>query len=87
MLPECETGLWDFLLGLDERAQQLLFAHCAGLSVNAVHVPAVRGSNKRRHAGQLPASTKPPMPASCNATSTRISRRSGRLRRLPAPKA
>ena len=52
MLPERETALWDFLLGLDESGRQLLFAHCAGLSVNAVHDP-VRASNKRRHAGQL----------------------------------
>ena len=52
MLPERETALWDFLLGLDESGRQLLFAHCAGLSVNAVHEPA-RTSNKRRHAGQL----------------------------------
>jgi ParB family transcriptional regulator, chromosome partitioning protein len=53
MLPERETALWDYLLGLDESGRQLLFAHCAGLSVNAVHEPAARGSNKRRHAGQL----------------------------------
>ena len=53
MLPERETALWDFLLGLDESGRQLLFAHCAGLSVNAVHESAGRGSNKRRHAGQL----------------------------------
>ena len=52
MLPERETALWDFLLGLDESGRQLLFAHCAGLSINAVHEP-VRASNKRRHAGQL----------------------------------
>jgi ParB family transcriptional regulator, chromosome partitioning protein len=52
MLPERETALWDFLLGLDESGRQLLFAYCAGLSVNAVHEP-VRASNKRRHAGQL----------------------------------
>ncbi len=53
MLPERNTALWDFLLGIDESTQQLLFAHCAGLSVNAVHEPAARSSNKRRHAGQL----------------------------------
>ncbi len=53
MLPERNTALWDFLLGIDENTQQLLFAHCAGLSVNAVHEPAARSSNKRRHAGQL----------------------------------
>jgi ParB family transcriptional regulator, chromosome partitioning protein len=52
MLPERETALWNFLLGLGESGRQLLFAHCAGLSVNAVHEP-VRASNKRRHAGQL----------------------------------
>jgi ParB family chromosome partitioning protein len=52
MLPERETALWDFLIGLDESGRQLLFAHCAGLSINAVH-EAVRTSNKRRHAGQL----------------------------------
>jgi ParB family chromosome partitioning protein len=52
LLPENEAGLWDALLKLDEATQQALFAHCAGLTVNALHEAWGR-SNKRRHALQL----------------------------------
>ncbi len=51
-LPENEAELWDALLKLDDAAQQALFAHCAGLTVNALHEAWGR-SNKRRHALQL----------------------------------
>ena len=52
MLPEQPNALWPFLLSLDSDTQDALFAHCAGLTVNAVHENFGR-SSKRRHALQL----------------------------------
>jgi ParB family chromosome partitioning protein len=52
LLPESETEVWDALLELDSDTQDALFAHCAGLTVNALHEGYAR-SNKRRHALQL----------------------------------
>ena len=52
-LPERPEDLWTALQGLDGDNRRALFAHCAGLSVNAVHDPAYRVSQKRRHAFQL----------------------------------
>jgi ParB family chromosome partitioning protein len=52
LLPGHESALWDFLLALNEDRQRELFAHCAGLTVNALHEAFAR-SNKRRHALQL----------------------------------
>jgi len=52
MLPEQESALWEFLFALDGDTQDALFAHCAGLTVNAVHESFNR-SSKRRHALQL----------------------------------
>lgn len=36
-LPHEPGDLWDALVGFDEGTRQALFAHCIGLSVNAVH--------------------------------------------------
>jgi ParB family chromosome partitioning protein len=52
ILPENEAELWDALVKLDEAMQQALFAHCAGLTVNALHEPWGR-TNKRHHALQI----------------------------------
>ncbi len=52
LLPENEWEVWDALLRLDHNTQQALFAHCAGLTVNALQ-EAFGRSNKRRHAIQL----------------------------------
>ncbi|MGO9984619.1 MAG: ParB/RepB/Spo0J family partition protein [Rhodomicrobium sp.] len=52
LLPESEIEVWDALLKLDHDTEQALFAHCAGLTVNALHEGFGR-SNKRRHALQL----------------------------------
>jgi len=49
LLPENEWEVWDILLNLDPETQQALFAHCAGLTVNALH-ESFGHSNKRRHA-------------------------------------
>jgi ParB family transcriptional regulator, chromosome partitioning protein len=52
-LPEDAAALWDTLvdLGGDDRAA--LFAHCASISVNAVHEAWNRGPGRAAHANQL----------------------------------
>ena len=40
-------------MALDDNADHTLFAHCAGLTINAVHDPVVRGPGKREHALRL----------------------------------
>src|SRR5208337_255864 len=57
-LPERPQDLWDMLVSLDTDSREALFAHCAGLTINAVHEPHVRVSGKRRHADQLASATK-----------------------------
>ena len=53
VLPEHEGDLWDFLATLDGDKREALFAHCAGLTVNAVHEPHARISHRMRHGDQL----------------------------------
>jgi ParB family chromosome partitioning protein len=55
LLPERQGDLWDFLVTLDQHKREALFAHCAGLTVNAVHEPHARVSRRVRHADQLAA--------------------------------
>ena len=52
-LPERPEELWDVLAGLDTDNREALFAHCAGLTINAVYEPHVRLSGRKRHADQL----------------------------------
>jgi ParB family transcriptional regulator, chromosome partitioning protein len=52
-LPQEPADLWDHLLSLDDDTAQKLFAHCAGLTINAVHEQVVRGPGKREHALRL----------------------------------
>jgi ParB family chromosome partitioning protein len=52
-LPEDEDGLWDRLMALDGDSQAALFAHCASLSVNAVHEPWNRSPRRFAHADTL----------------------------------
>jgi ParB family chromosome partitioning protein len=52
-LPEQPEQLWDALLTFDEDRRQALFAHCAGLTINAVHQSHLPGAGKMRHADQL----------------------------------
>ena len=52
-LPDKPEQLWSALQSLDAEKREALFAHCAGLTINAVFEPAYRGSQKRRHAFQL----------------------------------
>ena len=52
-LPEREGDLWDYLVALDHDRREALFAHCAGLTINAVHEPHARVSHRMRHGDRL----------------------------------
>jgi len=52
-LPKAEDDLWDALVAFDNDSQAALFAHCASLSVNAVHEPWSRGPRRLAHADTL----------------------------------
>ena len=48
-----EDDLWHELVGFEGDSQAALFAHCASLSVNAVHEPWNRNSRRLAHADRL----------------------------------
>ena len=52
-LPKNEDDLWDALTAFDGDSQAALFAHCASLSVNAVHEPWNRNPRRLGHADRL----------------------------------
>lgn len=52
-LPKEVGRLWDALIAFDGDSRSALFAHCASLSVNAVHEPWNRNPSRIVHAGQL----------------------------------
>ncbi|WP_413208028.1 ParB/RepB/Spo0J family partition protein [Rhodospirillum sp. A1_3_36] len=52
-LPPEPDMLWEFLCGIDHDSRMGLFAHCAALTVNAVHEPWNKATGRRRHADQL----------------------------------
>jgi len=52
-MPEDSGDLWDMLAELDTDSHQALFAHCIGLTINAVHQPYDRRPKALRHAGRL----------------------------------
>ena len=52
-LPKDEKDLWDVLCTFDEDSRMSLFAHCASLTVNAVHEPWNRAPGRKVHADQL----------------------------------
>ena len=52
-LPEDEGALWDVLVGMDGDSQAALFAHCASLSINAVHEQWDRNPRRLAHADSL----------------------------------
>ena len=52
-MPEDPSDLWDVLAELDSDSRQVLFAHCIGLTINAVHHPYDRRPKALRHAGRL----------------------------------
>ena len=52
-LPSKPDALWAALVLLDEGDRQALFAHCAALSINAVHEPWNRNKERQAHADHL----------------------------------
>lgn len=52
-MPEDSGDLWEMLAELDSDSRQALFAHCIGLTINAVHQPYDRRPKALRHAGRL----------------------------------
>ncbi len=62
-LPQDEDALWEVLVGMDGDSQAALFAHCASLSVNAVHDPWTRGPGRLAHADRLARAVKLDMAA------------------------
>ena len=52
-LPENTAALWDMLLALGGDDRMALFAHCASVSVNAVHEAWNRSPGRAAHANQL----------------------------------
>jgi ParB family chromosome partitioning protein len=54
-MPKDAGGLWDVLADLDSDSRQALFAHCVGLTINAVHQPYDRRPKALHHAGRLAA--------------------------------
>ncbi|MBX9825368.1 MAG: ParB/RepB/Spo0J family partition protein [Xanthobacteraceae bacterium] len=52
-LPKDEDNLWAALIAFDGDRQSALFAHCASLSVNAMHEPWNRSSGRLAHADTL----------------------------------
>ena len=57
-IPQDPADLWDHLAALDDDATHTLFAHCAGLTINAVHDPVMRGPGRREHALRLATALK-----------------------------
>lgn len=52
-MPDEPELLWEFLCDFDHDSRMALFAHCASLTVNAVHEPWNRAQGRRHHANQL----------------------------------
>lgn len=52
-LPDEPELLWEFLCDFDHDSRMALFAHCASLTVNALHEPWNRAQGRRHHADQL----------------------------------
>lgn len=52
-MPKDRRDLWDALIVFDTDSRAALFAHCASLTVNAVHEPWNRSPGPIMHAGQL----------------------------------
>jgi ParB family transcriptional regulator, chromosome partitioning protein len=52
-LPQDDDDLWPTLVALDSDSQAALFAHCAALTINAVHEPWNRSPARLAHADAL----------------------------------
>jgi ParB family chromosome partitioning protein len=64
-LPKGEDDLWNALAAFDGDSRAALFAHCASLSVNAVHEPWSRNPRRLAHADALARAVKLDMAAAC----------------------
>jgi ParB family transcriptional regulator, chromosome partitioning protein len=62
-LPKGEDDLWDALAAFDGDSRAALFAHCASLSVNAVHEPWNRNPRRLAYADMLARAVKLDMAA------------------------
>jgi ParB family chromosome partitioning protein len=62
-LPENPEHLWAALVGFDADSRQALFAHCASLTINAVHESWNRNNERRTHADALAATVNLDMAA------------------------
>jgi ParB family transcriptional regulator, chromosome partitioning protein len=62
-LPNGEDDLWNALVAFDGDSRAALFAHCASLSVNAVHEPWSRNPRRLAHADTLARAVKLDMAA------------------------
>jgi ParB family chromosome partitioning protein len=62
-LPKGEGDLWDALMAFDADSRTALFAHCASLSVNAMHEPWNRNPRRLAHADTLARAVKLDMTA------------------------
>src|SRR5262249_48930282 len=51
--PKREEDLWEALVAFDGDSQAALFAHCASLSINAVHEPGNRSPRRLAYADTL----------------------------------
>ncbi len=63
-MPKNEGELWDALAELDSDSRHTLFAHCVGLTINAVHQPYDRRPKALHHAGRLATAVNLDMAAS-----------------------
>lgn len=52
-LPQDAADLWEALAGLDAGGRAMLLAHCASLTVNALHEPGHRRAHELAHADRL----------------------------------
>jgi ParB family chromosome partitioning protein len=69
-LPKAEDNLWKTLVALEGDSQAAQFAHCASLSVNAVHEPWNRNPRRLAHADTLARAVNLDMAAAAGWTPT-----------------
>jgi len=94
-LPKGEDDLWDALAAFDADSRAALFAHCASLSVNAVHEPWSRSPRRLAHADTLARALRLDMAAAARPTRSlrrlgpnplrSLCRRSSRMARMARP--
>ena len=68
LLPGDSEDLWDALIALDADSRAALFAHCAALTVNAIHDPYSRSPRRLAHADRIAGAVSLDMAASWTPT-------------------